>query len=132
MYKYEKSCGAVIFKDDLVLLIENKRSLHWSFPKGHKEMDETDVQTALREVLEETNVKIKLYSNHYCVINYEPKPKVSKDVVYFLAEYDGGELKAQDSEVTNIGWFTIEEAMNKITYQQEKEVLESLLKVKPF
>lgn len=132
MKKYEKSCGAVIFKDEQILLIENKRSHHWSFPKGHKEINETDVQTALREVLEETNVKIKLYSNYSCTINYEPKPKVSKDVVYFLAEYESGEVKAQDTEVSNIGWFTVEEAMNKITYDQEKEVLETLLKVKRF
>lgn len=132
MYKYEKSCGAVIFKGDLVLLIENKRSHHWSFPKGHKEINESDIQTALREVLEETNVKIKLYSQHFCVINYEPKPKVSKDVVYFLAEYDSGEVIAQDSEVSNIGWYSIEDAMNKITYEQEKEVLRELLKQKPF
>lgn len=51
---YESSCGAVIFHDIKgevrYLLIKNKRSAHWGFPKGHIERGETKEQTAIREV----------------------------------------------------------------------------------
>ena len=54
---YERSCGAVVYRmiNDEVryLLIKNRRSTHWGFPKGHIEKGETHEQTAMREVLEE-------------------------------------------------------------------------------
>jgi hypothetical protein len=61
---YESSCGAVVFRDIKgeirYLLIKNRRSAHWGFPKGHIEMGETPQQTAMREVLEETGIHVKL------------------------------------------------------------------------
>lgn len=128
--KYEKSCGAVIFKDELVLLIQNKKSKHWSFPKGHKENNETDLETAYREVLEETSLNILIDPTKFEVINYMPAINVSKDVVYFKATYSQGELIPQESEIIGIGWFKIEDALQKITFDQEKQVLISILNKK--
>lgn len=42
------------------LLIKNRRSAHWGFPKGHVEQGENDHQTAYREVLEETGIRINI------------------------------------------------------------------------
>ena len=65
---YERSCGAVVFRfingERRFLLIKNKRSCHWGFPKGHVEKDETDEETAKREVLEETGLMLTEY--RYC------------------------------------------------------------------
>ena len=62
--KFEKSCGAIIVRknDDTfeTLLIKMVKG-HWSFPKGHVENDETEVETALREIKEETNLDIREY-----------------------------------------------------------------------
>ena len=127
MVKYEKSCGAVIFKDNLVLLIQNKKSLHWSFPKGHKEYGESDLETAYREVKEETNLNIQIDEDIFIVINYSPKDNVSKDVKYYKAKYVDGTLLKQEEEVLDIGWYTINDALNKITFPQEKKVLEEIL-----
>ena len=48
--KKEKSCGAVVYKYQnnqlLFLLIKSKKGHHFSFPKGHVENDETEVETA--------------------------------------------------------------------------------------
>ena len=54
----EKSCGAIVYRkyhgNTEILLIKHINSGHWSFPKGHVERGETEVQTAHREILEET------------------------------------------------------------------------------
>ncbi|MFZ5500518.1 MAG: NUDIX domain-containing protein, partial [Candidatus Micrarchaeota archaeon] len=52
----EKSCGIVLFSEDggrLYLLLHYTAG-HWDFPKGHVEADESEAETALRELLEET------------------------------------------------------------------------------
>ena len=129
MIKYEKSCGAVIFKDDSVLLIQNKKSKHWSFPKGHQEIGETDLETAYREVKEETNLQINIDPEVFMIINYSPAKNVSKDVKYYKAKYLSGKLIPQETEIENIGWFKINEAIEKITFQIEKDVLEKIIKM---
>ena len=62
--KYEKSCGAIVYRKSRdrieLLLIQNRYGGDWSFPKGHVEGEETEVQTALREVKEETGLDIQL------------------------------------------------------------------------
>lgn len=125
--KYEKSCGGVILKDNQVLLIQNKRSEHWSFPKGHMEKGESEVETALREIREETNLKVIIVHDVNITINYSPAYNVSKDVKYYLARYIGGEAIPQEEEISAIGWYDIDEALNIITFDQEKEVLRKIL-----
>ena len=57
--KYEKSCGAVIFDNDKVLVIQQVAG-HWGFPKGHVEQGETELETAKREIKEETNLDVEI------------------------------------------------------------------------
>ena len=56
----EKSCGAVIFNNEDKVLIVKHNAGHWDFPKGHMEAGETEKQTALREVKEETKIDIHI------------------------------------------------------------------------
>ena len=62
--RHEKSCGAVIFRSIggkwHVLLIRHEKGHHVAFPKGHVELGETEVQTAEREVLEDTGLRVKV------------------------------------------------------------------------
>ena len=125
--KYEKSCGAVIFKEDKVLLIKSVKG-HWSFPKGHVEGNETELETAHREIFEETNLKVILNENIRIVINYSPYPGVTKDVVYFYATYVSGDCQRQVAEVERVDWFDISDAMNLITFESEKNVLKEIIK----
>lgn len=125
--KYEKSCGAVIFKNNQVLLIKSVKG-HWSFPKGHVEGDETELETAHREILEETNLKVIINQEKRVVISYSPYPGTMKDVVYFYATYKDGIINRQVAEVDDIGWYDITEALDIITYEMEKNVLIKLMK----
>ena len=57
----EKSCGIVLFNSDEFLLIQhptksNGDEGHWDFPKGHVEGNETELETAKRELIEETGI----------------------------------------------------------------------------
>ena len=91
--KKEISCGAVIARQTdagcEILLIRHANGGHWAFPKGHVEGNETEAETALREIREETGLSVTLDTNFRTVVTYSPKPGVMKDVIYFAAELTG-------------------------------------------
>ena len=95
--KKEISCGAVIARQTdagcEILLIRHANGGHWAFPKGHVEGNETEAETALREIREETGLSVTLDTNFRTVVTYSPKPGVMKDVIYFAAELAGGDAK---------------------------------------
>ena len=125
--KYEKSCGAVIFDGDKILVIQQAEG-HWGFPKGHVEEGETEVQTAIREIKEETNLDVIINEKFRYVETYSPKEDVKKDVVFFVAKKIGGEIIAQEEEVQNIIWLGYEEALEKLTFESSKNVLEKVMR----
>ncbi len=124
---YESSCGAVVFtgqKNEIkFLLIRNKRSAHWGFPKGHIEMDETEKETAMREVFEETGINIKIISGFYQSSEYTIQGKIEKSVVIFLAEANNIDYKIQEEEIEECGWFDYESAMKTLNYENDKRIL---------
>ncbi len=124
---YEKSCGAIIFDNNKVLVIQQTMG-HWGFPKGHVEGVETEVETAIREIKEETNLDVEINKSYRYVEHYSPKEDVEKEVVYFIAKKTGGNIVAQEGEVQNIEWLNIDEAMRKLTYEGSKNVLKKAIK----
>lgn len=126
---HEKSCGAVVFRGNgenrRVLLIRHVNGGHWSFPKGHVEKAETETETALREIKEETGLDVSLDTAFRSVATYSPAPGVTKDVVYFAASSPNKELLPQKEEVRSAGWYTPEEAEKKITYENDARLLRS-------
>ncbi|NLY17777.1 MAG: NUDIX domain-containing protein [Clostridiaceae bacterium] len=122
--KYEKSCGAIIIgKQNRVLLIKHVNGGHWSFPKGHMKDNELEEQTALREIKEETGLDVVLDTGFRFVNTYSPTENVIKDVVYFLGFTEEREPVKQDEEVNEAGWFTFDEALRKITYDNDRKLL---------
>lgn len=123
----EKSCGALVYciQDSTMqlLLIKHKQGGHWSFPKGHVEKDETEIQTALREVKEETGVSIEILDGFRQQVNYSPRPGVSKDVVYFLGFAQDSTAKRQESEISELRWVTLDHAQHYLTYDNDKMLL---------
>ena len=125
--KTEKSCGAVVFRrkdyKDQVLLIKHVNGGHWAFPKGHVENNETEEETALREIKEETGMDVTLYTDYRKVVTYSPKFDVTKDVVYFVAVTDDSEPVRQEEEISRIKWVDMEDAINHVSYDNDKTVL---------
>ncbi len=100
--KKEKSCGAVVIKeeqDGLKFLIIKQHDEYWHFPKGHVEKGETEEQTAIREIKEETNIDVEIDTNFRKVITYSPKEGVIKDVVFFIGKAISYDLIIDPSEL---------------------------------
>ena len=123
----EKSCGCIIIDNNKVLLIKQTRG-HWGFPKGHVEDNETERETAIREVKEETNLDVKIEGKNAYKEEYVTDKGKLKEVVYFIARRIGGEVKPQEIEVSKIEWVDFEEAKKRITYDNTRELFEKILK----
>lgn len=127
--KKEKSCGALIVRrgaaGEEILLIKHNGG-HWAFPKGHVEAGETEEETALREVLEETGLTVKLDTRYREMVTFSPAPGVTKDVVYFAATVVSGVETPQLSEVSHVLWVPFDEACRYITYENDRRLFEKM------
>ena len=102
MIDFEKSCGAVIYTklDGMRLyLIEQMQKGHRSICKGHMEKDESEHQTAAREILEETGLTVKFVEGFREIIEYSPYENCLKTVVFFLAYTDNMNVVSQEEEI---------------------------------
>ena len=123
----EKSCGGVVFtrRDGIIhYVIIRHLGGHWGFPKGHMEPGETECQTALREIHEEVGLHCTLLEGFRREIQYAlPKKSTVKQVVYFLAEYEGQNLRPQPEEIAQIALLPYEQTLEQLTHQQSKNIL---------
>ncbi|MDG6956061.1 MAG: NUDIX domain-containing protein [Nitrososphaerota archaeon] len=124
----EKSAGAVVFRDTsggrMYLLLLNAG--RWDFPKGGVEEGESELQTVLREVEEETGLKgINIIPGFRKVIEYHYRrggKNVHKQVVYMLASTDSEKVKIS-FEHQGFGWFRYDEAVQRASYDNSKFTL---------
>ena len=124
----EKSCGAVVFTREnggIRYVMVEQHSGMYGFPKGHVEAGETEEQTALREIREETGLHPLILPGFRDGETYElrKKPGTIKDVVYFAAEYADQPFAPTDPEAVSVGLFSFEEALEKLTMDSRKKVL---------
>lgn len=125
---YEKSCGAVVFtrsnNEIKYLLIRNLTGIY-GFPKGHVEKDETEEQTALREVFEETGLTVRLVPGFRTVDEHPipQKEKTIKQIVYFLGGYCDQEFHYQKEELTDALLVDYETAMSLFQFDSSKRIL---------
>ena len=127
----EKSCGAIVFTYENGIrkyLIVRGTGIYQEFcgfPKGHMEEGESEQDTALREVKEETGLDVKLIEGFRQVDEHflarEGRPNDKKTNVYFLAEYHEQEPKAQESEVSEIVLMSYDDAMRSLQYDAAAE-----------
>lgn len=117
----EKSCGAIIFNEGKVLVVK-QTSGFYGFPKGHVEIGETEKETAIREIKEETGLDIKIISDKRYTQSYIVKENVHKDVVFFIAKLENNNEKRQIEEIEEILWIDINEVENILTYDSLKEL----------
>ena len=129
-FDYENSCGAIVFNENTEkILLVKMHNGNWGFPKGHIEKDETKEETAIREVLEETNVRIKIIPNFEREIKYIPNERTIKKVTIFMGITQDEEVTIDTFEIEDFKWCTYEEALKLVTYKLQKDVLENARKV---
>lgn len=132
----DTSYGVIVIRKDSdadrFLLLHQAKG-HWSFPKGHKEGNESDVEIAMRELKEETGIiecdlkTDKVFDESYLFT--EGGVLVHKTNHYYLG-YVGENvlITIQPEEVSEYAFATYEEAMEIFTHKEPKKVLEEVLK----
>ena len=123
----EKSCGCVVVNDDRVLLIrQNDNSI--GFPKGHMEIGETEIETAIRETREETGLDVNIISTKKYKIKYYVDEIILKEVTYFLAKpvNPNSKIIVQKSELIDVNWFLKDDVSNFLTYEQLRMLWEDI------
>ena len=126
--KWEKSCGGVVFtreNNTIRYLIIRHLGGHCGFPKGHMEPGESEQETAIREILEETGLTVSLIEDFRAADSYPlpNKPGVWKEVVFFLAEFSGQTILIQPEEISDAYLVSYEEASALIPFPEAKRIL---------
>ncbi len=125
----EFSAGFVIFRltadGPRFLLLDYGR--HWDYAKGHLEEGESAWKAAVRELREETGIKqVDRVGKFQKEMHYEfrspKKGKVNKTVTYFLGRTNAEKVALSD-EHTGYAWLPYEEAVERLTYENAKEML---------
>ena len=123
-----QAAGAVVLRKASVLLVHRPRYDDWSFPKGKLDRGELAPVAAVREVLEETGVRIRLgsplSSQRY------PNGNRMKIVSYWhgqvVGDHDvGGYLV--NNEIDEVAWVPLDKARRRLSYQFDVETLDEAL-----
>jgi len=112
-----------------VLLIQMHAG-HWSFPKGHPEPGESLLETAQRELFEETHLTISnllvekpFEENYFFTKN---STLIKKKVFYFLAEVSG-KVQIQKEEIKDVKWVPLSEVTEALTFNEDKVLFKETL-----
>ncbi len=119
------AAGAVIVQNDSVLLVKRAhppRINWWCLPAGFMEWSEHPSDTAVREVEEETGLKIKLTS-FFEVYSGQDDPRNNAVLILYLAEIVGGELQASD-DALEVRFFPFDELPDKIAFISHRQALQ--------
>jgi 8-oxo-dGTP pyrophosphatase MutT (NUDIX family) len=100
-----KNAGLIIFKDNMVLLVQDAKTLKWSFPKGAPEpIDANDPKkTAIRETYEEVGL---LPETDYTFDNFKIQDFPHNGYYYFATATPTANPRVNDEEGLQVRWCT--------------------------
>ncbi|OLS19957.1 MAG: Diadenosine hexaphosphate hydrolase [Candidatus Heimdallarchaeota archaeon LC_3] len=131
------SVGGVLFREARskkgekweFLLLQHKRGKHWDFPKGRREKGENDMQTAKREIWEETGYSpntfrfLKRLQNVIRFTVHRGKSLLPKEVRLFLVRVSNDVQVKLSSEHIDYAWTSYEEAIDIIRHKSSQKIL---------
>ncbi|MDD5102446.1 MAG: NUDIX domain-containing protein [Endomicrobiaceae bacterium] len=137
----ETSIGAVVYKikDNIkyFLLVYSVRNNEWSFPKGHIEENETEIETAKREIFEETGIRDLTFidgfksSDSYMIKGTLPHTVgsiIKKNVIYYLCYTNSDFINPNDNEINKCKWVTYKDALECLIHKQQRNILDKAKK----
>ncbi|MBI4685935.1 MAG: NUDIX hydrolase [Nitrospirae bacterium] len=129
--KNQVSAGGVIFRENNaaieIALVSVKGGNVWCLPKGIVDRDEKPEETAVREVKEETGLEGRIIEQigkiSYWYYIREENSRCRKTVHFYLMNYLSGNTADHDTEVDEAAWFSIDEALKKVSYKGDREII---------
>ena len=123
------------FPNKIKYLLLKHRQGHWAFCKGHKKTGETKIDTAIRELREETGItkmtllrKSILVRESYIMKNgYGVRKQKIND--FFIAESKKRKVIIDRKEIINYRWCGFNAALSQITFNQSKIALKKANKI---
>jgi bis(5'-nucleosidyl)-tetraphosphatase len=125
----EKSCGAVVFlrNSEVNYLLLRYGAGHWDFVKGNVEPNESEKDTVIRELQEETGIVDAQFIDDFKEkIEYFYRRQgttIHKEVIFFLIETHTEKVELSYEHV-GYTWLNYQHAMEKLTFQNAKDVLQ--------
>ena len=137
--QYCASAYTIDFENKKVLLMYNKKLNKWLQPGGHIEDDETPEEAAVREVYEETGLKINLIGEHFpreedlirplgVQCNRKQDGNRFIDIIYAAKPNNPEEEPKLNDESTEIGWFSRNELDRMPVFQDVKITMDYILR----
>jgi len=129
----KKSCGAIVFyKDgDKIEFLLLKYPNYWGFPKGESEEGESEIETAKREIKEETNLDVEFipgFRREYEYSYWLKGKLIKKRAVFFLARAKNKDVKIS-WEHEDYKWLPFEEAIKLLKYEEDKKNLKEAYEI---
>ena len=120
------SYGAIVLEEGHVLMIRNGSK--WSFPKGRREAGESEEETAVRETREETGIDAALEPGAFATVK-SARPGDERLVTFYRARsVNGLQEPSCGFEIPEAQWVPIEEAAARLTFPQDRQALEAILR----
>lgn len=115
-----------------VLLVHREKYKDWSFPKGKQDPGEMLPETAVREMEEETGVRLKL-GRKLSTLQYQVPSGEDKEVHYWASKlkpkaWKEAKFKPND-EIAQLQWMSAEQAMLELSYEHDRVLLDELLQL---
>ncbi len=114
----------------LIGRLDRRGRLLWSLPKGHLEQGETESETAVREVAEETGIRGRIVGK-LGIIDFwfvAEGRRVHKTVHHFLLvavdPVHGLELSDEDVEVSEVAWVPLPAVAARLAYADARRLLD--------
>lgn len=130
------SAGGVIYRERAgtleVVLVGRAQHGLWALPKGTPNAGERPADTARREVEEETGLRVEVVGDLGSIFYTYPQRDrggrrvdgvVAKEVAHYLLRATGGDTSLHDHEYDLVEWVAYDEALARLTYDNEREVL---------
>jgi len=110
----------------VLVLVRGKKT--WCLPKGLINKGEDEPTAALREVREETGLTGEIFEKighiSYWFNLRDGTVKVNKTVHFYLIKFIEGNTEDHDDEVDEARWFPIDQALRKLAFKSEKEIMQ--------
>ncbi|MCT4488296.1 bis(5'-nucleosyl)-tetraphosphatase, partial [Levilactobacillus parabrevis] len=124
----ENASGAVVYRlvdeQPQYLLLKSATSNFWGFPKGHVEGNETDIETAVREIREETSLNVTVDPTFHADLDYDMKNGHHKHVVLYTAQVPANvTIHRQVEEISEFGWFDFPTAHERLSYPNLQDLM---------